>query len=110
MRFVNKLTTMVAVIAMIASVPAFATTEWNKTIQAVGTVQDGGASFVIFNEALSVSCQGGLVSLADPSTNGGKAMLAALLSAQAAGKGVQRIDYSQVASGACAASMIVVGP
>jgi hypothetical protein len=97
------------IVASLSSASVFATTENNKTIQLVG-VQGNGPSYVTFNEALTVGCEFGLIYLPDAGSAGGKAMLAALLSAQASGKGVQRVDYAQAADGTCTASVIAVGP
>lgn len=96
---------VVATVSIMACMSAFAASENNKTIQSVG-VQAAGPSYVVFNEPLTVGCQFGLVYLADPSTTQGKAMLAALLSAQAAGKGVARIDYTQGTDGNCTATIV----
>lgn len=107
MRIQSKI--VASLVAMLACGSAFATEEDNKTIQSVG-VQSGGPSYVVFNEPLAVGCQFTLIYLPAQSTDSGKQMLAVLLSAQAAGKGVARIIYSQDTSGNCTASLISVGP
>ena len=94
--------------ALLTVSSAFAASDSNKTIQQVG-VQNNGYGYVIFNEPLSVSCQFGLVYIQDVSTATGKAMLAVLLSAQAAGKQITRLDYTQAADGSCSASIVTAG-
>ncbi|MET3650313.1 hypothetical protein [Dyella japonica] len=105
----NKKYMMLAgVTALLTVSAAFATSDNNKTIQQVG-VQYNGPGYVVFNEPLSVSCQYGLVYIPDVSTASGKAMLAVLLSAQAAGKPISRLDYTQAADGTCSAAIIAAG-
>lgn len=99
----------IAFFSVLACTSAFATSESSKTIQQVG-VQSNGPGYVIFNEPLTVGCSYTLVYLPDLSTSSGKAMLAALLSAQASGKGVSRIDYTQAADSTCTATIVSVGP
>lgn len=105
----NKKCMMLAGMATLLTVSsAFAASESNKTIQQVG-VQYNGPGYVTFNEPLTVSCQYGLIYIPDVGTAPGKGMLAVLLSAQAAGKPISRLDYVQNGDGSCTAQIVASG-
>lgn len=106
MRLHKKIPGVVSLLAMTASLPAFASNidENGKTIQFVGS-QNNGPSYVAFNEPLQVTCLFNTVYLPDPSSAYGKAMVAILLNAEATNRKV-RVVYSQATDGTCTASLI----
>ena len=97
----------VALVSLLSSGVALATTENTKTIQQVG-VQTNGLAYVLFKEPLAVACSYSLVYV-DLSTTPGKGILAVLLSAQSSGTGIARIDYTQGTDGTCIASIVTSG-
>ncbi|GLQ99126.1 hypothetical protein [Dyella mobilis] len=101
---IKKTAVLSALLAMIVSFPAFSNDENGKTVQSVGA-PNSGPTYVIFNEPLQLSCLWGVVYLADPSTDYGKAMLAVVLNADATGKKV-RVVYTQASDQTCTASLV----
>ncbi len=89
--------TPLALLLTLASVTAFAQTDYGKTINQLG-VQAGGTSgstaYFSAVEGLSLYCQFGVVYV-DLSTDWGKGALAQLIAAKNTGRTLSRIDYVQ---------------
>lgn len=95
---------LVAAIAACTFAPTFAhaITDENLRIKNVGVQENTG--YVRFETPTSTTCAYGVVYF-DLSTDGGRSILATVMSAHVAGKPLSRIDYV-LAAGNCNASLV----
>jgi hypothetical protein len=101
-----------APILALVSTGAFATTDWNKTVDRLGTqlATNGTGSWAYFNlkEGFSVNCPGGFAYV-DITTDFGRAAFASLLAARSSGRLLSRIDYGPTGTGGnCIVSIVEV--
>lgn len=90
---------------LLGPIVAFAQSEGNKTLTAVG--QQLNYVYIAFAEGLSLPCAYATLYI-DTTTTYGKQMLAHVLAAKYAGKKISRVDYTQAASGTCYMELIEV--
>ncbi|WP_334186005.1 hypothetical protein [Novosphingobium sp.] len=91
-----------AAACVIAPTVAQAITDVNLRIKNVGVQENTG--YVRFETPTSATCAYGVVYF-DLSTDGGRSILASVMSAHLAGKSLSRIDYALV-GGNCNASLV----
>ena len=112
----NKM--IVLALCLLASFPAGAVTETNKTVVSMGvqdTASSGGGSgvsqaYVILSPALTANCVYGIAYIKDLSTPGGTALLSVMQKAYSLAKPLSRIDYDRDGTtGQCFISLLEVG-